>query len=400
MLLVKRCSTPQNILAALYAPQTPVGKLIQLAIARIQESAKGAQSSDYASKNRQWKSANPKHVLSTEKEQELLTSITDLIDRYAGKLDSIPIEEQELIDRLRTDFSSRTLHEILHRFLTCNAYDFSSVKSPLIHGNEGVLQLLFQSSVTQKLFNKEAENPAALMENQLKPGAIRRDEMMRLLISLKNERRQNKRQELLHGAQIHIHELEGYLNNALKLFELGLCQKRLQLQIVNEVHYTSLDIELSFQGAKAAVLDAALDDKRMSIVELLKKLPFTHIFLTDEDEDEEEDGSLQKDDSSCSFYSLYHLQKSSKRENFFADLQAMPHVVDDDGIVRRVRWRDFPNEFLIDAQTEPLDDSVQNQKIIRRIDKYAKKVQEYLTVASKESLLRIMTTSYNYPPIQ
>jgi hypothetical protein len=378
----------QKILTLLYAPYASADQLVQLAIKRIDRSSTTSTNKEFANKARYWKSVKPESLIPEANENELLSTITDLLDSYTCKFDSIPEDEQKLIDLLRLDFSSRTLHEILHRFLLCKEYEFSSINSPLLHGDNSILKLLFLSGATQKLLNKEVENPLAILEKQLQQGAIKRNEMLRILVDLKNTERKDKNQDRLNCFEFNIVELESVLKNAIELSKAGLLPSRIQIQVNNEVHYTALDLEFTPQGAKAAVLDAALDDKRMEIVELLKGLPFTEIYLTSGDEDED---GIQLDDNTCSFFSLHHLQKSSKRKNFFSELSSMSKIKSD-GVVHEIRWKDFPIEFLKYAQEEPLDGSLQNQAIVEKISRCVQKIREFQPKIPNVDLLRIMAS--------
>lgn len=172
---------------------------------------------------------------------------------------------------------------------------------------------------------------------------MNRNEMLRLVLTTKAEERQLHGKLSCNGYVIDSQELGRFLNQLFR--NPPIDQQRLQLMVQKDNHYTAIDIELSPEGNRCFVMDAALHHNYMDIVELLNRYDFDDVFVTGSNT------TIQKDNINCSAYSLSHIFNTSKKPELFEYLNTIDCKKDEETQIKFIEWEQLSSDFLDKAQS-------------------------------------------------
>lgn len=266
----------------------------------------------------------------------LYDELSRLFERiFASKEGGIPHSFEGFLH----DIKSKSLAEITQKY----ALSEEEPASPLVQNIPGLF------SGRSKLLESEVLAIREEISNQLHmDGAGKKDEMLRLLISEKSLSRARKG-ENFDAYVISRNETADFVRQLqANIPEEG--NRRVHLLIRSQVHYTALDFEMSGEGLKCFIMDAANDVNCFGIARELGNLGVDEIYLASvKDETGAETGKLQNDGNSCPVFSMDHIVQSSKVPRLFEELKSKRHT-EVDG-VRHIPWIDFDPSFVKNAQS-------------------------------------------------
>lgn len=192
--------------------------------------------------------------------------------------------------------------------------------------------------IRSALLTEESDFPESL-KAQFEWVAVRRDEMLRLLIE-----RKRQQGNPVNCLVLEIDELPAILS-AIQQTEAPL---RLQLLVRNEVHYTAIDISLQADQADCAVMDAYGEDKAHLIEKVFQQSGYRVFTLGKEER-------IQLDQRSCSLFSLGHVFASSKDPRFFDNLAKISSYCEETGL-HYVEWSDLPLKMIRTSQNQVVNE--------------------------------------------
>jgi len=282
--------------------------------------------------------------------------IQTLLTIYLDRLGGSPLAPD--LEALKTDLSRYSITEV-------SGKQRNTVNDPFFN----TLMEFLHSSKLDDLKEKEAEALSQRISSEQFPWvAVNRDEMLRVLIHLKDLKRKTVDQSF-DCEVLQKDELEGFLNNKVASLDPSKVS-RFQVLSRDEVHYTALDFEYHAGALKCVVMDAYQEPKHLKLVEfLLTKNVVVLVAGSDEND------KLQYDTRSCSIFSLDHLVRSSTKENFFEFLDA--HATFDElRGCNAVSWRSLEPEFVKNAQNPAFTE--ENPGIQETLELYKARVTQFL----------------------
>ncbi len=216
---------------------------------------------------------------------------------------------------------------------------------------------LFQTDI-HKAMDVETRELSAKIIDQSREHACNRNEMLRLMIYLKSLKRAEKNANF-EGYVVDAHEFKDFLN-LLHSQPPETKPHRLQVLVRSDVHYTAVDISIGENSKECLVMDAAMDERFMNIVEDLKNTHFDTVYVAGiptarrasefQDVRVKINESLQLDSYSCSAFGFHLLSRSSKRTDLFDFLNSHSEALDTQEGVRYLSWKKFPADFIQTAQ--------------------------------------------------
>ena len=185
-----------------------------------------------------------------------------------------------------------------------------------------------------------------------------RNEMLRLMIYLKSLKRAETENDF-ECYVVDAHEFKDFLH-IINTHPPASKNHRLQILVRNDVHYTSVDIKMGGNQKECLVMDAALDERFMGLIEDLKQSHFNTIYVAGipaqrrakefADVRAKINESLQLDTFSCSAFGFHLLSRSSKKKDLFEFLDKSSDALDPEEGVRYLSWKKFPPDFVQTAQ--------------------------------------------------
>lgn len=251
-----------------------------------------------------------------------------------------------------TDLQEKSLHEFKSKYFAEQTglkadypFPFTKDLDAFFTGNN-----CLNGFSNKKFMKNEAANFNAKLNQQMEMGALNRNEMLRILLNQKTEKRALNGKQPLDAYVVDVTELSCFMDKLLQC--LPNEKQRMQLMVRTFAHYTAVDIELSPEGHRCLVLDAALDKNYMNIPEILKNYPFEDIYVSGKEFYEPgKEVKIQYDFMNCSAYALSQLSSSSKMENLFDSLEQMNYAYNNAKGVKFIEWNQFPAVFLKLSQT-------------------------------------------------
>lgn len=240
-------------------------------------------------------------------------------------------------ETLSRDLNSRTLSEVARKY---SLQEMASTQNPFYNS----IVSLLQSPDLDHLKQKEVESlPEKITEEQFKWAPVKRDEMLRILIQAKVQKRKCNGQTF----DCHVieeRELTDWI--ADKVMHLTAEEvHRFQLLVRNDVHYTALDFELKGGILSCCILDAAQDPKYESLVEKLLERN-VRVFVAGGCEEQK----IQYDFRSCSIFALDHLTHTTKDSSFFDFLETNSISIAGKGY-KIIAWETLPPSLVKNAQS-------------------------------------------------
>ncbi|MFT4553379.1 MAG: hypothetical protein ACI9S8_002017 [Chlamydiales bacterium] len=267
---------------------------------------------------------------------ELRNNLDQLFNRIFQGEDPLPVSVTEFLQ----DIDSKTLAEVTQKYAPLEGVPPSPLAQeiPTLFHGLSTLQRRETSALREKLFG----------QLQL-DGAGRKDEMLRLLMHEKTMSRSRKGEYNFDAFVLDRVEITDFVNQLqANLPEEG--SRRIQLLVRSGVHYTALDFEMSSEGLKCFIMDAANDPNCFKVAQELRELGIDEIYLASvKDEKGQESNKLQHDGNSCPVFSMDHIVHSSKMPKLFDDLRVKPQEFVDG--IRHVSWIDMSPSLVKNAQS-------------------------------------------------
>lgn len=249
----------------------------------------------------------------------------------------------------------------------------------------------------------------------LEAGAVNRDSLMALMISLKKGKYADfdcytvdfcDLPECLEALKHRLDQTEG---------------KQIQLLVRSDVHYTAVIVNSNQGVLQAAVMDAAKDQRAEGIAKHLKRLNCQKVFVVGFED------RIQFDSYNCGFFSFDSAFQAYKYKAFFELLNTLP--VQCKGELHSIAWKDMPPIFVRNTTSTSfvrsyaakneiykLDDTFEtylNKHIVQvdigkgtptnmhsvlatRVKKEGMKIQEIMSKLSHQELLAIVVNSSAY----
>lgn len=200
---------------------------------------------------------------------------------------------------------------------------------------------LLQSQDLNAIKIREAETlRRELPVTQYAWAPVKRDEMLRILIQQKREKRKREGKDF-DCKVIADHEWKDWLR--LKLKSSPTANLRFQLLVRNEVHYTALDFEWKSGKLRCCILDSAQDPKYRQIVQALQEMGAAVRIIGDQNDDESQ--KMQTDLRSCGIFGLDLLAQTSKDDRFLDKIFTMGTSAD-----RYIPWESLPPRLVQNSQ--------------------------------------------------
>jgi hypothetical protein len=305
--------------------------------------------------------------------EELKERLVSILHLYRKSFDiSGCVESWNLLE---DDIKTKTFYELRSKYSHLPSDD------PLNHltGLGKALVYLLGTKVVDKFLQKErACLPYSIARDQTSWAAIKRDEMLRLLIENSPEF-QSSGGDATSCFVVDYRELAGCID-LLKMQDFSLESKQIQFLVRNDVHYTALSLVLDHDNIFACILDASMDPKCYGIERLLNELNIDTVLIggvrdaIDTESGHFED-KIQYDFRSCSVFSLDHA-KLVASDGLVADIRQKTSSASN--CTFRLSWLDLPFRYIRLAQSPALlqhyiscwpDDSTAKDYIYACLDK-------------------------------
>lgn len=174
-------------------------------------------------------------------------------------------------------------------------------------------------------------------------------EYLRLLVEAEKRRRIASKLAPFVCYVLALDKLEIFLSYHLKAS--SAVNKRFQLIIKHEDHYLTVDISCEEHKKCCLLLDAANDQRMLSVYKRLKKFTFDHLFVASGKRDKlGRSHHLQKDFESCSMFAFDHAVQLSKKD-IYNDLEKLVRDDTQRSLYTTVYWNQLPIKLIWNAQS-------------------------------------------------
>lgn len=243
------------------------------------------------------------------------------------------------------DLINKTLHEFRSKYFNTNSAGKLNLNLPFV---SDLIKFFadkdkFNDSTIDDYLSDEENTIVDRLKEQVEPKAMNRNEMLRLLVYLKEISREENEKQPLSAYVIDHEEMKPFLDVLCK--NSFAETKRVQLLVRNDVHYTALEIELSPQGKKCVIMDAFLDSRYLNIAALMREYSFDKIYCAGNN------SRIQFDAYNCSTFTFSHLTKSSGMPDFFNLIESLPQNFDEQQGIHFIDWINFPANMIKNAQS-------------------------------------------------
>lgn len=265
---------------------------------------------------------------SSDNPVELKNAIMLQFQAFLSKLESASSESAPLVAQFINDLKNKSLEEISQKYF----------EHPWADGTLPFISDLAESFKREgaKLYHVETDVLKAQIANEsLKPGAMNRDGLMRILAYTKKAK--HPQLECYVVDQNEFKDIMAYAS----LLKSKKQDCRFQILVRSDVHYTAVDIEIKGGAMRTAVMDAAGDESSIALANHLKSIGADEIYILGRLD------QIQYDRYNCSFFSLDTVVKSSQVPNFFDLLRSKTAEVKEG--VNMVAWKDLPPRFVKNA---------------------------------------------------
>lgn len=273
--------------------------------------------------------------------QKLLKENIDKYLHFAAKYHII----SDFATGFSNDVQEKSLHELKSKYFNEQTGLHSDFPFPFTEDLETFFtgQSSMNDHTSETFLQNEYANFNSKIDSQMEMAAVNRNEMLRILLEQKAEKRDLNGKAPLDAYVVDANELPCFMD---KLFQnLPPEKHRMQLMVRSDAHYTAVEIELSPEGHRCLVLDAALDRRYMAIPQMLKNYPFKDIYVSGNEV------KIQYDFINCATFALTQLTSSSKMEDLFDRLEQLNYNDTLQEGVKFIEWNQFPAIFLKNSQT-------------------------------------------------
>lgn len=316
-----------------------------------------------------WSRLSKNIIVKLEKEQDpvkaketMLMALQTFKSQVENDLESDVVQ---FLAKFIADVKEKPLSTMQSKYFSAGRESALNFKTAIIPEMFRIFAGLEKEIDINTLLANESKDIGALLSKQTEMCAMNRNEMLRLLVALKNKERSQERSQF-DCYVLDTEEMAEFLDSAFTVFsDEQNPSKRLQLIVRSDVHYTAVELELGHERNLALVMDAALDPRMEAIIATLEKTgQFAKIYVASETK-------IQNDTFNCGTFSFNQLCNSSKDAQLFEHLASFP-VKKEEGNVLRINWISFPAKLVKNAQS------------LRFIDAHAEKdlpIKRELTLA-------------------
>lgn len=383
-----------------------------------------------------------RHGISSTDPRALKERIKEAISVYLQLCSKHHVEREcEFAKSFSNDLQQKTLHEFRTKYFSSEEEISHELNLPFIPDLIDFFtnKTSLKDYTIDQFLTEEEDSIETRLTSQSDTVAMNRNEMLRFLISLKQNDRQVNGRGALNAYVVDFEELQTFMDTLMA--NPPDQTKRLQLLVRNDVHYTAVEIELSPEGNRCLILDAALDPRFLDIAALMQSYPFNKCYAAGYDTkaeaekaDQEETkaqapkqiAKIQIDTLNCSVFSLNNLTNSSKMPDLFEIIESLPQNYDEEKNIHFIDWINFPSCMVQKAQSisfltrhnawlapefkasssfkEYIDQNAvmreargvmkpSNVLIERKFDHYVEKMQAGLEQIDRQALMKIVSAS-------
>jgi hypothetical protein len=245
----------------------------------------------------------------------------------------IVIEEGAVLKQLEEELKTHSISEIFSKYKYLISNKKTLFKDPLFIR----LLNLLASEMGAALRKIEEMNLEERLQEQLDWKPVYRDELLRLMIDLKQKKAAD-RKNYFNCYVVEHHDLNEWLEN----YQNKGNSPHFQLIVRNDVHYTAMDCHIYPDSKSCLILDASQDPKHLILKNLMEEKGYDTLTAGASEEDK-----LQLDNRSCALFSLSQASRAAKDPDIFKRIK-MHELYDFNE--KRIPWIALAPSFVKDSQ--------------------------------------------------